>query len=145
MDDQHRVTDEQLVEIARRGGATAAMVGDIAVELLAARKRSRADSRRAEQIRKLRWAAENTLAKIESLATADLELIAAQERAEAAEDCTTAAEARLRDAALALRKLRDRLGDVDVVSRVTPDGVIHEFDVDIMKELELLLTRMEAP
>lgn len=72
-----RATDEELADIARDG--TLAILGgnddhrrgglkDIAAELIRLRRIVRGDSRRAEQLKKLRWSAETLIAKIEKYA-----------------------------------------------------------------------------
>lgn len=74
-----RATDEELADISRDG--TLAILGgdseyhrsglkDIAAELLRLRRVIRGDSRRAEQLKKLRWAVEVTLTKIEHVGMA---------------------------------------------------------------------------
>lgn len=134
-----RATDDQLAAIARgqpiaNTQANLALIESMAVEIIQTRRRNRADSRSAEQIKKLRWAAENTLGKIEALAAADIELAGARDRADSAEDATAAAERRVRNAADELRKVRDELE--------ARGGTLFP---SIVKDLELLITRLEAP
>lgn len=61
--------DGRLARIARgEEFPNAATIGDMADEILRLRRFMRADTRRAQQIRRLRWAAENIIVKVESLA-----------------------------------------------------------------------------
>lgn len=63
---EHRlVADDELNALAREGPE---VVRDIAFELVRARRTLRQDSRRAEQLRKLRWSIESVHAKVEKLA-----------------------------------------------------------------------------
>lgn len=147
MTDESRVSDERLSEIANGAKLettteTGYMIVSMAVELIRARRVGRQDSRRAEQIKKLRWAVENTLGKIEALAKADLELIAAQDRAEAAEDAAAAAERRARELAAELRKERQRL--TGAMDRGLDIEAISDIVEHTVKGLELIITRIEA-
>ena len=60
--------DEQLVSIARGDFyPEAKTVSDMADEILRLRRWMRGDSRRSQQVRRLRWAVENALVKVEHL------------------------------------------------------------------------------
>lgn len=60
--------DETLVSIARGDFfPEAKVVSDMADEILRLRRMCRGDSRRAQQVRRLRWAVENALVKVENL------------------------------------------------------------------------------
>lgn len=61
--DDTRIPDERLAELAKVDDET----GDIAAELLRRRKFHRAETRRSEQVRRLRWATENLIMKAEEL------------------------------------------------------------------------------
>ncbi len=63
MSDESRCTDDDLRAVAALNDSQTARAA--AAELLAIRAERRRDSRRAEQVRKLRWAVENAIAKIE--------------------------------------------------------------------------------
>lgn len=61
--DDTRIPDDRLAELAKVDDET----GDIAAELLRRRRFHRAENRRSEQVRRLRWAAENLITKTEEL------------------------------------------------------------------------------
>lgn len=65
------IRDDRIAAIARGDdAATAKEISDIAHELLRARRLSRGDSRRAMQVRRLRWSVELVLLKVEHMAEA---------------------------------------------------------------------------
>jgi hypothetical protein len=151
---EDRATDDQLTSIANgtripntHDGEK--LVESMAVELIQTRRRNRADNRRAEQIKKLRWAAENTLSKIESLAAADIELTAAQDRADTADSIAARAESKARGVALELRKMRAWIGQLATWTEpghaMIDSGSLHDLAGNVMKELEIVVTRLEAP
>lgn len=70
--DEERVPDATLIDLARRSaideaGEIGETIPAMAAELLRRRRIMRGDSRRAEQIRRMRWVLENMLVKIEAL------------------------------------------------------------------------------
>lgn len=68
--DEERCTDAELIEAARGESKPEWMTIQmqvIATELLRRRRIMRGDSRRAEQIRRMRWVLENMLVKVEAL------------------------------------------------------------------------------
>ena len=66
------LTDPELAEVVRTGVMPRdAILQDLAFELVRARQRLRGESRKAEQLRKLRWNVEHLLTKIEEIATQD--------------------------------------------------------------------------
>lgn len=71
-----RATDEQLITIIRSGHLTGlgVNVADLADELLHCRRAMRADSRRAQQLRRLRWTVEACIMKVEGVHDAVVEL-----------------------------------------------------------------------
>lgn len=77
-----RILDERIAEIARERQCKDEELREICDELLYRRRQSRKDSRRAEQVRKLRWTAEGILAKIEVLSKHDAEVEAAEKDSE---------------------------------------------------------------
>lgn len=77
--DQRKITEERLVEIARDGfdsdvPPTEAEIKAIADEVLYRRRRSRKDTRRAEEVKRLRWITETLVSKVEGLEARDAEL-----------------------------------------------------------------------
>lgn len=66
MSDDSRCTDDELRAIVERTHDP--LVRSAVAELLAIRSERRRDSRRAEQIRRMRWVTENQLTKLEVLA-----------------------------------------------------------------------------
>lgn len=66
---EHRLlTDEEAIAASQTGELPAGVaLRDVALEVIRLRKTVRKDSRRAEQLRKLRWAVEGVHAKIEDL------------------------------------------------------------------------------
>lgn len=63
MSDDERCSDSELLALARDPNPR---VRSAAAELVALRRMRRLDSRRAEQIKRMRWAVENAIAKIET-------------------------------------------------------------------------------
>src|ERR1051325_11977003 len=66
---EHRLlTDEEAVSAANNGQLPADVaLRDVVLEVLRLRRTLRRDSRRAEQLRKLRWSIEGVHAKVEEL------------------------------------------------------------------------------
>jgi hypothetical protein len=144
MSDENRASDEQLIEIARGAPLpnttpTLNLIQSIAAELLHHRRRARADSRRAEQVKKLRWSVENTLTKVEHLSRVDAQLAELEERAHATEDALAAEVATCDAAAKALRRI------CDGIHQDTCEGIAPPPPLDILEQLVPILKMLEEP